>query len=280
MVVVITDASSERGQAIAAAFAADGAHLGLLGPDADGLAEIADVLHSAGVWVQTAAADRAAPEGVQQGISRLLTACGGRVDVLINNAAVQHRQDARTVPDARPPARLSGRTRESWPDPGQVTGWPGSATGGQTTVAKRERHDATRRRAQEDAMTDPPPALTGSTPVDVRSGRRALASGSTEGPKPGRLVRSYMVTGGRTRCEHDDLKPETSVLTSSHGNAAAALLRAERHAIALLCQDALSIAEISTRLRLPLEVVRVLVADMADEELVTVHEAPGARTVP
>ena len=68
--------------------------------------------------------------------------------------------------------------------------------------------------------------------------------------EPGRLVRPYAMTGGRTRPADDDL---------------------ERRSIALLCRYILSIAEISPRLDLPLGVVRVLVGDMAGEGLVTVH---------
>ena len=46
--------------------------------------------------------------------------------------------------------------------------------------------------------------------------------------------------------------------------------KAER-AIAALCHDLLSIAEVSAHLHLPLGVIRVLVGDMADERLVMVH---------
>ena len=48
-------------------------------------------------------------------------------------------------------------------------------------------------------------------------------------------------------------------------------LTVEQRAIAGLCRDILSIAEISARLDLPLGVTRVLVGDMADEGLVLVY---------
>jgi hypothetical protein len=48
-------------------------------------------------------------------------------------------------------------------------------------------------------------------------------------------------------------------------------LTVEQRAIAALCHDILSIAEVSARLHLPLGVIRVLVGDMADEHLVMVH---------
>ena len=53
-------------------------------------------------------------------------------------------------------------------------------------------------------------------------------------------------------------------------------LTVEQRAIAVLCHDLLSIAEVSAKLHLPLGVVRVLVGDMADERLVMVHRPAHA----
>jgi hypothetical protein len=50
----------------------------------------------------------------------------------------------------------------------------------------------------------------------------------------------------------------------------------EQRAIAALCHDILSIAEVSARLHLPLGVIRVLVGDMADEHLVMVYRPAQA----
>ena len=50
----------------------------------------------------------------------------------------------------------------------------------------------------------------------------------------------------------------------------------EQRAIAALCHDILSIAEVSVRLHLPLGVIRILVGDMADEHLVIVHRPAQA----
>jgi hypothetical protein len=88
--------------------------------------------------------------------------------------------------------------------------------------------------------------------------------------EPGRLVRPYTMTGGRTRPSDDGLELETLVSTTSQGETSLTL-SLERQSIALLCRDILSVAEISARLDLPLGVVRVLVGDMASEGLVTVH---------
>ena len=94
------------------------------------------------------------------------------------------------------------------------------------------------------------------------------------GPDP-RRVRPYAMTGGRTRPTHDDLEIETLVSTTSVGEQTPKLTVKQR-AIAALCHEILSIAEVSARLRLPLGVIRILVGDMADEHLVMVHRPAQA----
>ena len=87
------------------------------------------------------------------------------------------------------------------------------------------------------------------------------------------------MTGGRTRPTHDDLEIETLVCTTSTGDQTPKLT-VEQRAIAALCRDILSIAEVSAHLHLPLGVVRVLVGDMADEHLVMVHRPAHEAIVP
>jgi hypothetical protein len=88
-------------------------------------------------------------------------------------------------------------------------------------------------------------------------------------------VRPYAMTGGRTRPTHDALEIETLVSTTS-SVALTPKLTVEQRAIAALCHDLLSIAEVSAQLHLPLGVVRILVGDMADEQLVLVHRPTHA----
>jgi hypothetical protein len=71
-------------------------------------------------------------------------------------------------------------------------------------------------------------------------------------------VRPYAMTGGRTRPTHDALEIETLVSTTSTVDLAPKLT-VEQRAIAVLCHDILSIAEVSAKLHLPLGVVRILV---------------------
>jgi hypothetical protein len=89
--------------------------------------------------------------------------------------------------------------------------------------------------------------------------------------EPGRLVRPYYMTGGRTRPAHDDLELETLVSTTALGATSPKVSGVERRAIVSLCRDLLSIAEVSARLDLPLGVARVLIGDMAEEGFVILH---------
>jgi uncharacterized protein DUF742 len=73
---------------------------------------------------------------------------------------------------------------------------------------------------------------------------------------------------------HDDLEIETLVTTSVGEQPPK--LTVEQRAIATLCHEILSIAEVSARLHLPLGVIRILVGDMADEHLVIVHRPAPA----
>src|SRR5262245_187128 len=94
--------------------------------------------------------------------------------------------------------------------------------------------------------------------------------GSGRSNPPGRLVRPYTVTGGRTRPTYADLELETLVSTTSLGETSPKL-SLEWRSIALLCREILAIAAIAARLSLPLGFSLVLVGDMAEGGLVRVH---------
>ena len=49
----------------------------------------------------------------------------------------------------------------------------------------------------------------------------------------------------------------------------------EHRSIALACRETMSVAELAARVDLPLGVTRVLVGDLADQGVVTVHRAPS-----
>lgn len=87
------------------------------------------------------------------------------------------------------------------------------------------------------------------------------------------VVRPYSWTRGRTR-PVQDLAVETLVSTSDEGQDLSTVCSAEHAAIAQLCTEIRSVAEVAALLALPLGVARVLLADMIDTGLVHVHRNP------
>ncbi|MEU4804425.1 DUF742 domain-containing protein [Actinosynnema sp. NPDC023587] len=84
-------------------------------------------------------------------------------------------------------------------------------------------------------------------------------------------VRPYTRTGGRTRSA-TTLAIETIVTTNERAAWDALSSTAEHRIISDLCRHPHSVAEVAARLRLPLGVIRVLLADMSDLSLINVHE--------
>lgn len=83
-------------------------------------------------------------------------------------------------------------------------------------------------------------------------------------------VRPYTWTQGRTQpvC---DLAMEALVSTIAQGRHLRAFASLEHRAVAELCREPRSVAEVAALLALPLGVARVLLGDMADIGLVMVH---------
>jgi hypothetical protein len=83
-------------------------------------------------------------------------------------------------------------------------------------------------------------------------------------------VRPYTVTRGRTDTDVE-LTIETMIRATPDG-ATRPVGVSEAAAIVTLCRDPQSIAEISAHLRLPLQVVKVLVGDLVTGGAVTTHK--------
>ncbi|WP_285772867.1 DUF742 domain-containing protein [Microtetraspora sp. NBRC 13810] len=102
------------------------------------------------------------------------------------------------------------------------------------------------------------------------------AAGASYNATPGNreqtsLVRPYAMTGGRT-APRTQLAMEALVssVTSLHHDLSNRT--PEYQGISAMCRQVRSVAEISAILRMPLGVTRILVADMAAEGLVQVHQ--------
>jgi hypothetical protein len=96
--------------------------------------------------------------------------------------------------------------------------------------------------------------------------------GSVPGADEDPIVRPFMLTGGRTRPLQDGLRIET--LLRAAPAALSAPLRFESRRIVELCQQPMSVADLSVALRVPLGVVRVIVADLITQDYLRVEEQP------
>jgi hypothetical protein len=85
------------------------------------------------------------------------------------------------------------------------------------------------------------------------------------------LVRPYAVTGGRTEPRYR-LEVEAMVAATHYDARGLSILSPEYRAILEFCRDWRSVAEISAVLHIPLGVVRILITDMAAEDLVRIHQ--------
>ncbi len=89
------------------------------------------------------------------------------------------------------------------------------------------------------------------------------------------LVRPYAVTGGRTEPRYQ-LEIEAMVVAQYYAARDLSLLAPECQAILEFCRDWRSVAEVSAVLQMPLGVARILIADMAVEGLVRIHQLDHA----
>jgi hypothetical protein len=95
----------------------------------------------------------------------------------------------------------------------------------------------------------------------------------------GPVVRPYTVTGGRSQPRTGDLDLLTYVEALYAPEADLIHLQPEHRTILAMAANAVSVAEIAARVDLPLGVVRVLVGDLLQEDLVVCYDS-GATTRP
>lgn len=83
-------------------------------------------------------------------------------------------------------------------------------------------------------------------------------------------IRLYALTGGRTRPRHH-LLVETLISVPHYDPQLSATLLPESRALYELARETTSMAELSVHLTIPLAVARVLISDLAAQDLVFIH---------
>jgi len=86
-------------------------------------------------------------------------------------------------------------------------------------------------------------------------------------------VRPYAVTGGRVRSATSDLPLEALVEAMPGAVTGTRLTPEKREIIRHAALNYVSVAELSALLRMPIGVVRVVIADLADDGYIKVHTA-------
>ena len=117
------------------------------------------------------------------------------------------------------------------------------------------------------APLGPPPTA----PIDMRG--VPVEQGGVEAGAS--AVRPYAWTRGRTKSGLD-LAIEALVSTSQRAKDQIGLLQVEHRAVAELCEQTRSVAEVAALLSIPLGVARVVLGDMAGLNLVTVHQTASS----
>jgi hypothetical protein len=84
------------------------------------------------------------------------------------------------------------------------------------------------------------------------------------------MVRPYAWTRGRTKANYD-LKLETLVSSTELAEDETLLPQLEHRAVSSLCRYPLSVAEVAAKLSIPLGVARVILSDMAELGLISIH---------
>jgi len=97
---------------------------------------------------------------------------------------------------------------------------------------------------------------------DTRDGRTA------------RLVRPYAITGGRTS-EGAAVSLEAQVSATERGRTSQRRYRWEAATLLALCHEPVALVELAARMKVPVDVVRVVVADLAADGALTVHDMPA-----
>ncbi|HEX5119324.1 MAG TPA: DUF742 domain-containing protein [Pseudonocardiaceae bacterium] len=119
--------------------------------------------------------------------------------------------------------------------------------------------------------------------VDSGFGSMVSVGGPEPEPRPridelvdeAAMVRPYAWTRGRTRANYD-LKLETLISATELAADESRLRQLEHREVGALCRYPLSVAEVAAKLSIPLGVARVILSDMAELGLISIHRTFAA----
>ncbi|MEU1162041.1 DUF742 domain-containing protein [Streptomyces sp. NPDC005921] len=96
---------------------------------------------------------------------------------------------------------------------------------------------------------------------------------------PNHLIRPYTVTGGRTHSALADIDL-IALISTVRPPTRAQRLQPEQHRLLALCRRPTALVEVAACLDLPVTVVRILLGDLLDTELVSVSAPTATRASP
>ncbi|KPI06470.1 protein of unknown function DUF742 [Actinobacteria bacterium OK074] len=102
----------------------------------------------------------------------------------------------------------------------------------------------------------------------------------SEGDKAGRLVRPFALTGGRTRPDRTDFTLITSVTAVDPPPTGGIRPQPEHARILRLCAEPVVVAELATRLDLPVSVVAIMLCDLLEAGRIAIRPPRPVSRVP
>jgi len=97
------------------------------------------------------------------------------------------------------------------------------------------------------------------------------------GPGPGPVVRPYALVRGRTKATGETLDVISMICALRVSAPDPADLEPEHLAVLRRCRLPTSVADLASALDLPLGVIRILIADLRDRDLITIHRPDPER---
>jgi hypothetical protein len=99
----------------------------------------------------------------------------------------------------------------------------------------------------------------------------AILQDDDDADETGRLIRPYAMTGGRTGIEGETIGLEAQIQANTRASSHLGAYRWEAAKLIELVQTPTALVEVAARLKIPIGVTRVLVADLVRDGAVVVH---------